>query len=176
MLRKVLKMRRKTSLGELVEELCLSADESGLTEFEVHGHVKDGFREIHKTYMRRLGKQWDAEFERLRKSRREQSGPCDVQDTGGEIMPKPLKQFAASNSIRAVIWENKHENGDQKFTTHTVRVERRYKDRDGNWQSTNGFGKNDLPKLALVVGKAFEFLTMRGRGPQDEENGEDPEA
>ena len=82
-------------------------------------------------------------------------------------MTKPIKEFRAG-SVRASIWENERENGDQKYTVHSVQVERRYKDKDGNWQSSTGFGKNDLPKLALVVQKAYEHLTMSERDPQEE--------
>ena len=90
-------------------------------------------------------------------------------------MPKPLKEFASS-SVRATIWENARESGDKKFTTHTIRVERRYKDDNDEWKGTNGFWKNDLPSVELVVRKAFEFLTAREREPQEEEAGKESEA
>jgi len=90
-------------------------------------------------------------------------------------MSKPVKEFAC-NAVRATIWLNERGSGDEKFTTHTVRVERRYKDDNGEWQGTNGFWKSDLPSVELVVRKAFEFLTMRQRDPQSEGNGKGPEA
>ena len=89
-------------------------------------------------------------------------------------MPKPLKEFA-SGSVRATTWENEHEKGDQKFTTQTVSVERRYKDKNGDWNGTNGFRKNDLPNVEVVARKAFEFLTVRELNPNREKSGEDRE-
>jgi len=142
-------------------------------EFDVHGMVKDCFRDVHQTHLARLDKRWDAVFDRLRQTRSRNLCELHVQETGGENMTKPLKEFASA-SIRAVIWENEREKNGQKFTTHTVRVERRYRDENSEWQGTNGFRKNDLPNVELVVRKAFEFLTMREREPQDEENTENP--
>jgi len=88
---------------------------------------------------------------------------------------KPLKEFA-SGQVRATIWENTRAKDSEQFTTHTIRVERTYKDDNDEWQSTNGFHQADLPSVELVVRKAFEFLTMREREPQDEANGYIPEA
>jgi len=88
---------------------------------------------------------------------------------------RPMKEFACG-LVRATIWENEHENQEQKYRTYSVRIERRYKDPEDNWQGTNGFRKSDLPAVELVARKAHEFLTLRERDPQNEPNGEDPEA
>ena len=90
-------------------------------------------------------------------------------------MTKPIKQFASGQGVRAAIWQEERQKGNQKFNTHTVRVERRYPDQNGEWKSTNGFRKNDLPHVELVVRKAFEFLSIREREPQDEANADNPE-
>jgi len=168
-------MRVESDLRRLAGELATTADRRGLQEFHVHGFVRDAFRNIQQTYLAQLDKRWDAEFELLRTARRCETRDFDIHNTGGEKMTKPLKEFA-SGSIRATIWENEREKDNQKFTTHTIRVERTYKDQDDNWQATNGFRQGDLPKVELVVRKAFEFLTMRERQPREEENGESLEA
>jgi|GEM_PF-1721006 len=168
-------MLRKREPRELAEELALVADNCGLSEFDVHGIVSGAFREVHELHLRHLDELWDATFERLRGETREKRCEIHVQETGGESMAKPLKEFASA-SIRAVIWENEREKKGQKFITHTVRVERTYKDQNDEWQSTNGFRQSDLPNVELVVRKAFEFLTMREREPQAEANAENPEA
>jgi len=168
-------MSQKRNPIEIVKELALAADSDGLTEFDVHGMVRDAFREVHELHLRHLDKLWDAQFDRLR---RETSGKrCEihVQEAGGESMARPLKEFA-SGSVRATLWENEREKDGQKFSTHTIRVERTYKDADGNWQATNGFRQADLPNLELLARKVFELLSMREREPQDEENRESPEA
>ena len=168
-------MLRKREPIELAKELALAADRGCLTEFDIHGMVKDCFREVHRLHLERLQKRWDTAFEQLRRASGDKPFKSHVQETGGETMSKPLKEFASS-SVRATIWENEREKDGQKFTTHTIRVERTYKDQDDNWQATNGFRQSDLPNVELVVRKAFEFLTMRERQPREEENGESPEA
>ena len=164
-------MLRKRNPMEIVKELALATDSFGLTEFDVHGMIRDAFRQVHELHLKHLDKLWDAQFDRLRRERSGKRCEIHVQEAGGESMARPLKQFA-SGSVRATIWENERERGKQQFTTHTVRIERVYKDLNGEWQTTNGFNKNDLPNLELLVRKAFEFLSMREREPQDEENPE----
>ena len=39
-----------------------------------------------------------------------------------------------------------------------VAVERNYKDKEGNWKSTNTFRVQDLPKVELVCRQAYEYL------------------
>ena len=168
-------MAERSNSWKLVKELSHGAEQQGLTEFDVHGMVRDAFREVHEQHVRRLETAWDVTFRRLRKRQAIQARIHHVQQQGGDSMTKPLKEFS-SGSVRAAIWENNRDDGTDAFITHTVRVERRYKDQDGEWQGTNGFRKNDLASVELVVRKAFEFLTMRERDPQDEENGESPEA
>ncbi len=89
---------------------------------------------------------------------------------------RPVKEFRAGG-VRAAIWENERGAGDARFTAHTISIERRFKDRDGLWKSTTSFRVEDLASLQLVAAKAFEFLTLKERAPQDEpagapENGE----
>jgi len=49
--------------------------------------------------------------------------------------------------IEAAIWENHHEKG----TSYSVTVNRRYRDKDENWQTTTSFGRDDLLILAKVI-------------------------
>jgi len=168
-------MSQKRNPMEIVKELALTADSDGLAEFDVHGMVEDSFRDIHERHLERLQKLWDVTFEQLGRTGRERACISHVQQTGGERMARPIKEFT-SGSVRATLWENEREKDGQKFTTHTIRVERTYKDADGNWQATNGFRQADLPNLELLARKAFEFLSMREREPQDETEGDSPEA
>jgi len=167
-------MSRKRNPIEIVRELALGADSVGLTEFDVHGMIRDAFREVHELHLKHLDKWWDATFEQLGRTGRDRACTSHVQQTGGERTARPIKEFT-SGSVRAAIWKNEYEKDGQKFTTHVIRVERTYKDADGSWQATNGFRQADLPNLELLARKAFEFLSMREREPQDEENRENPE-
>jgi len=49
-----------------------------------------------------------------------------------------------------------------RMTSYSIRIQKRYRDdRDGQWKTTSYLRPDELPKLALVVSKAYEFLTLR---------------
>jgi hypothetical protein len=73
----------------------------------------------------------------------------------------PEKKFS-TGSITATIWKNpgKSKQGeDIEFSTITL--QRRYKDKNNAWQSTNSLRVSDLPKATLVLNKAYEYLVLR---------------
>jgi hypothetical protein len=63
---------------------------------------------------------------------------------------KPLPSIV---SVKAAIWKNPTEKGDQ----FNVTVSRIYKDGEV-WKSTNSFGKDDLLALAKVADKAHDWV------------------
>lgn len=69
----------------------------------------------------------------------------------------------------ASVFENEYERGEQKFTVRTVAFQRRYQDKEGNWQSTNTLKINDIPKAVLVLNKCYEFLTSNSLSEFTEE-------
>jgi len=68
-------------------------------------------------------------------------------------MEKPEKKFKAG-PVSSTIWQNNHEKG----AFYTISISRNYKDKEGNWQSTNSLRLNDLPKATVVLQKAYEYL------------------
>jgi hypothetical protein len=87
-------------------------------------------------------------------------------ETLGKSMPE--KKFS-TGAISATIWKN---NGTSKKTGEsvefrTIQIDRRYKDKEGNWQSTNSLRLNDLPKASLVLQKAYEYLVLKGQDSKD---------
>jgi len=73
----------------------------------------------------------------------------------------PEKKFS-TGAIRATIWKNMAKNQQgQDIEYRTISIDRRYKDKDGNWQSTNSLRVNDLPKLALVANEAYRYLILK---------------
>lgn len=50
-----------------------------------------------------------------------------------------------------------------------VVIEVRYKDKTGKWNGTNSLSLNGLPKAALALQKAFEYL-MEDKEPKQPEN------
>ncbi|MDD5086316.1 MAG: hypothetical protein PHV16_01045 [Candidatus Nanoarchaeia archaeon] len=81
----------------------------------------------------------------------------------------PEKKFS-TGVISATIWKNKGigRNGNP-VDFRTVSLQRRYKDSNGEWKSTNSLRTNDLPKASLVLDKAYEYLVLREEG-KDSEN------
>ena len=78
---------------------------------------------------------------------------------------QPEKKFS-TGAISATVWKN---NGSSKKTGEpveyrTVSLQRRYTDKDGNWQTSNSLRLNDLPKATLVLQKAYEYLVLKGQG------------
>jgi len=79
----------------------------------------------------------------------------------------PEKKFS-TGVITATVWQNagKGRNGEQ-VSYRTVSLQRRYKDKNGVWQSANSFRVNDLPKAALVLQKAYEYIVLREQSPTE---------
>ena len=75
---------------------------------------------------------------------------------------KPKKKFNAG-AVSATVWENQATNKStgNPVSYNTISLQRGYKDKDGNWKSTNSFRVADIPKAILVLQKAYEELTLR---------------
>ncbi len=72
----------------------------------------------------------------------------------------PIKKFKAG-AISATIWENQSQNKQgEEISYNSVSFDRTYKDVNGEWQKTNSLRTSDLPKAALVLNKAYEFLAL----------------
>ena len=73
----------------------------------------------------------------------------------------PEKKFRAG-AISATVWQNKGQDKNGETTEYrTISLERNYKDKEGNWKSTNSLRINDLPKASLILQKAYEFLVLK---------------
>lgn len=73
----------------------------------------------------------------------------------------PIKKFRAG-AISASIFKNngKRKNGeDVEF--NTIQLQRAYKDKNDEWQNTSTLRVNDLPRAALLLGKAYEHLVLK---------------
>jgi len=76
-------------------------------------------------------------------------------------MTQPEKRFSAG-AIVATVWQNEGKSKDGQVVGYkTVSLQRRYKDKDGNWKSAGSFRISDLPRASLVMQKAFEYLVLK---------------
>jgi hypothetical protein len=72
---------------------------------------------------------------------------------------RPAKVFRAGN-VRAGIWSNRSQADGRSITRFSIRIEKRFRDVKGNWQSTSNLFPQDLAKLQLVAAKAHESCLM----------------
>ena len=73
---------------------------------------------------------------------------------------KPIKSFSAGN-IQASVWRNEVEQDKQIVVRHSVRIQKQYKNDKGEWQNTDYYFPEELPKLESVVRKAFDFILVK---------------
>ena len=73
----------------------------------------------------------------------------------------PEKKFRAG-SISAPVWLNKGQKQTGEETEYrTISLERAYADKEGKWQTTNSYRIGDLPKAAVVLQHAYEYLVLQ---------------
>jgi len=72
-------------------------------------------------------------------------------------MAKPVAKFRAGQ-VSAAIWENEVSVNGRKVTMLKATVERRYKDKDGQWKSSNSFSRNEIPLAVYCLQKSFEKI------------------
>ncbi|HME87278.1 MAG TPA: hypothetical protein VKE88_02600 [Candidatus Nanoarchaeia archaeon] len=76
---------------------------------------------------------------------------------------RPEKIFS-TGAVQVSVWKNESATKDGlKSDFRTINIQRRYADKNGEWKSTSTLRVNDLPKAALALNKAFEYLVMRGQ-------------
>ena len=87
-------------------------------------------------------------------------------ESNGKGMPE--KKFS-TGVISATVWRNQgvsKNGGPVEF--RTVSLQRRYTDKNGQWQTSNSLRLNDLPKASLVLQKAYEYLVLKGQDSSSE--------
>ena len=72
-------------------------------------------------------------------------------------MPGPVKKFNAG-AIQVAIWQNEGKEGAQY---NTISIDRRYKDKNEQWKSSNSLRINDVPKAVVTLQKAYEYLILK---------------
>tara|TARA_Y100000310_G_scaffold336283_1_gene420394 strand:- start:2802 stop:3080 length:279 start_codon:yes stop_codon:yes gene_type:complete len=79
----------------------------------------------------------------------------------------PEKNFRAG-AINVSVWNNEGTSKTgEAYAFKSISLERGYKDKDGNWKNTSSFKSADIPRLALALQKAYEFMVM-SKGTNEE--------
>lgn len=73
---------------------------------------------------------------------------------------KPVKSFKAAN-IEASVWRKEVEQNGKINVRHSVRIQKQYRNKDGDYEKTDYYFRDDLPKLILVAQKSFDFVTLK---------------
>jgi len=70
---------------------------------------------------------------------------------------EPVARFRAGQ-VNCALWQNEIKvNGTAKIILKAS-VSRRYKDRNGEWKSSQSFSRNEIPLVIHVLQKAFEKM------------------
>lgn len=73
----------------------------------------------------------------------------------------PERKFRAG-AISSTIWANKAVSKDgREIVFRSVSLDRSYTDKEGKWQTSSNLRATDLPKAALVLQKAYEYIVMK---------------
>jgi len=73
----------------------------------------------------------------------------------------PEKKFRAG-AVSVTVWNNSSKGKlGEPIEYKTVSLERRYKNNNGEWQSTNSFRLNDIPKAIVALSSVYEYLVMK---------------
>ena len=84
-------------------------------------------------------------------------------------MARPLKKFRAG-SVSCALWENEAKVDGKNVTMLKATIERRYKDKDGKWQSSNSVSRNEIPLAIWCLQKAFDvFIEEQNVQPESAE-------
>lgn len=86
-------------------------------------------------------------------------------------MKQPIAKFKAG-AIEASIWENQIDTATGKVTVLKANIERRYKNAQGEWASTNSYGKADIPQVIFCLQRAYAEIIDRDneRSTRDRES------
>ncbi len=72
----------------------------------------------------------------------------------------PVGRFRAGQ-VSCAVWENEITVDGQRKTILKATVSRRYKDRNGEWQSSSSFSRNEIPLAIYCLQQAFEAIIAK---------------
>lgn len=68
---------------------------------------------------------------------------------------RPNASFAGSGGLNVAIWKQRNDAGIDHYS---VKLERRYKDGNGNFQSTQSLREDDVLRAAKLLGAADDWI------------------
>ena len=90
----------------------------------------------------------------------------------GATPNRPVKELRVRN-LTLAIWENEGTSRDGRpVTRHSITLNKRYQDQQsGDWRDSSSFFPDDLPRLRLLLDKAYEHLLLSDGDSPEPANG-----
>ncbi len=82
-------------------------------------------------------------------------------------MTQPVKKFRAGQ-VNCALWENELTVNGRTVTKLSATLERRYKDKNEQWKSSNSLGRNEIPLAIYCLEKAFEAMIEERQASEEE--------
>ena len=82
----------------------------------------------------------------------------------------PIAKFKAGQ-VSSALWANEIDVKGRTVTILKATVQRRYKDHDGNWQSSGSFSRNEIPLAIHCLQQAFEKIVETQNDTSNNGNG-----
>lgn len=100
-----------------------------------------------------------SQFMRLAKKLLKEKGGQESEYESNSETKKPAYKFQCGN-VAASVFRKEVEKDGVRYPTHNITIDKVYKDKDGEWRSTNVFKAGDLHKVITVTQRAFEIAKM----------------
>jgi hypothetical protein len=69
----------------------------------------------------------------------------------------PVAKFTAGQ-VSSAVWQNTIQVKGKAINVLKATVQRRYKNKEGDWQSSGSLGRNEIPLAIYCLQKAFEKI------------------
>ncbi len=81
----------------------------------------------------------------------------EMQQQDANVASRPAARFSGSGGLSAAVWKNASPDDDARYH-YSVRIERTYKDANGNYQSTPYLREGDLLRAQKLLGQADDWI------------------
>ncbi|MEZ6104423.1 MAG: hypothetical protein R3E01_36260 [Pirellulaceae bacterium] len=80
---------------------------------------------------------------------------------------RPAARFTGTGNLSVAVWTHKNDNGT---TNYSVRLDRSYKDADGNYQSTPYLRDGDLLRAQKLLERADNWIEQQKQQQRGQAN------
>lgn len=92
-----------------------------------------------------------------------------MSETTKKALPEATFRYGA---IKATVWKNVQKANGNEFTVRNINLDRGYKDKEGNWQSTTSMQSGDLPKAIRALQAAQDHCWTADAKKKDDNESE----